>query len=97
YLPSVVPGSDVATVLGFSPLPLLADAPGDVPRSEQLDERLLLLCFVDEAPDGCWDTVFAPLAQAAADAGVASVIWASGFIGTVPGTDTYTDQLWSDQ
>ena len=34
YLPSVLPGSAVATVLAFSPLPLLADAPGDVPRSE---------------------------------------------------------------
>ena len=34
YLPSVLPGSPVATVLGFSPLPLLADAPGDVPRGE---------------------------------------------------------------
>ena len=24
------------------------------------------------------------------------MLWASPFIGTVPGTDTYTDQLWSD-
>jgi hypothetical protein len=97
YLPSVVPGSPVATVLGFSPLPLLADAPGDVPRGETVDERVLALCFVDEAPDGSWDEVFAPLGQAASAAGVASVIWASPFIGAVPGTDTYTDQLWSDQ
>ena len=97
YLPTVVPGSPVATVLGFSPLPLLADAPGDVPRGETLDDRLLLLCFVDDAPDGCWPDVFAPLGAAAEAAGVASVVWASAFIGTVPGTDTYTDQLWSDQ
>ncbi|HEY5110547.1 MAG TPA: hypothetical protein VII96_13150 [Acidimicrobiales bacterium] len=97
YLPGVVPGSPVATVLGFSPLPLLADAPGDVPRGETLDERVLALCFLDEAPDGCWDEVFAPLGQAAADAGIGTVIWASAFVGTVPGTDTYTDELWSDQ
>ncbi len=95
YLPSVIPGSPVATVLGFSPLPLLADAPGDVPRGETLDERVLALCFVDEAPDGAWGDVFAPLGAALADAGLGSVIWASAFIGTIPGTDTYTDQLWS--
>ena len=97
YLPGVLADSPVATVLGFSPLPLLADAPGDVPRGEALDERVLALCFVDDAPDGCWDDVFAPLGQAAADAGIGTVIWSSAFVGTVPGTDTYTDQLWSDQ
>jgi hypothetical protein len=97
YLPSVAPGSPVATVLGFSPLPLLADAPGDVPRGDTLDERVLALCFVDEAPDGTWQDVFAPLGAALSDAGLGTVIWASAFIGTVPGTDTYTDQLWSDQ
>jgi len=97
YLPSVIPGSPVATVLGFSPLPLLADAPGDVPRGETLDERVLALCFVDESPDGSWDDVFAPLGAALSDAGLGSVSWASAFIGTVPGTDTYTDQLWEDR
>jgi len=95
YLPSVVPGSSVATVLGFSPLPLLADAPGDVPRGETLDERVLALCFVEDVDAG--DAVFAPLGGAVAEAGVGTVIWASAFLGTVPGTDTYTDQLWSDR
>ena len=97
YLPGVLSGSPVATVLGFSPLPLLADAPGDVPREETLDERVLALCFVDDAPDGSWNDVVAPLGLAAASAGIGTVIWASAFVGTVPGTDTYTDQLWSDQ
>jgi len=96
WLPSLPPGSPVATVLGFSPLPLLADAPGDVPRVEPLSERVLALCFVDEAPDACWDTVFGPLGAALSGAGMGDVVWASPFIGTVPGTDTYTDQLWSD-
>jgi hypothetical protein len=97
YLSATLPGSAVATALGFSPLPLLADAPGDVPRGETLDERVLVLCFVDEAPDGSWDRVFAPLGAALDDAGLGTVIWSSAFIGTVPGTDTYTDRLWADQ
>jgi len=95
YLPSVLPGSPVATVLGFSPLPLLADAPGDVPRGDTVDDRVLALCFADDV-DG-WDAVLAPLGDAVAAAGIGSVLWASPFRGTVPGTDNYTDQLWSDQ
>jgi hypothetical protein len=95
YLPSVLAGSTVATVLAFSPLPLLADAPGDVPRSEATDRRLLLLHFLDEEPSGSWDAVFAGQQGALADAGLGRVEWAAPFIGTVPGTDTYTDQLWS--
>jgi hypothetical protein len=95
YLPSVLPGSAVATVLAFSPLPLLADAPGDVPRSESVDQRVLLLWFLDDAPPGSWEAVFAGQAAAVAGSGLGRVLWASPFIGTVPGTDTYTDQLWS--
>ncbi len=96
YLPAVLPGSPAATVLAFSPLPLLADAPGDVPRSESADRRVLLLWFLDESPSGSWDALFAGQGQAVADSGVGHVVWASPFIGTVPGTDTYTDQLWSE-
>jgi hypothetical protein len=95
YLPSVLPGSAVATVLAFSPLPLLADAPGDVPRGDSVDQRVLLLWFLDDAPPGSWGAVFADQAEAVAGSGLGRVLWASPFIGTVPGTDTYTDQLWS--
>jgi hypothetical protein len=93
YLPAVVPGTSVATVLAFSPLPLLADAPGDVPRTPT--DRLLLLWFLDEEPAGSWEAVFAPEGEAVASAGLGQVVWASPFVATVPGTDTYTDQLWA--
>jgi hypothetical protein len=96
FLPSALPGSAVATVLAFSPLPLLADAPGDVPRSDEVDRRVLLLFFVDQEPAGSWDAVFAAQGEQLAAAGLGSVLWASPFIGTVPGTDTYTDQLWAE-
>ena len=95
YLPSVLPGSSVATVLAFSPLPLLADAPGDVPRSEQLEPRVLLLWFLDDEPSGSWDRLFANHDAAVYAAGLGRVKWASPFVGTIPGTDTYTDLLWS--
>jgi hypothetical protein len=97
YLPSVLPGSAVATVLGFSPLPLLSDAPGDVPRPDTVDQRLVLLCFLDDEPPASWDSVFAGQGQAVEDAGLGHVVWASPFLGTIPGTDTYTDQLWAPE
>jgi hypothetical protein len=97
YLPGALEGSPVAVVLGFSPLPLLADAPGDVPRDESVDDRVLLLGFVDENPTDSFAEVFGGLGGAVEEAGVGSVLWASAFIGTVPGTDTYTDQLWADR
>ena len=95
FLPSALPGSDVATVLAFSPLPLLADAPGDVPRDAAAEQRLLLLFFLDDEPSGSWEEMFAAQGRALSQSGLGRVAWASPFIGTIPGTDTYTDQLWS--
>ena len=60
YLPSVLPGTPVATVLAFSPLPLLADAPGDVPRSETGRPSGSCCCGSSTtSPAGSWDAVFA--------------------------------------
>jgi hypothetical protein len=95
HLPDAIGGTSVASVLGFSPLPLLSDAPGDVPRDEVSAERLLLLCFVDEDPTTDFGGVFTAMGAEAASAGIGNVVWASAFVGTVPGTDTYTDLLWT--
>jgi hypothetical protein len=97
YLPSVVPGSAVATVLAFNALPLLADAPGDVPRDDSVGRRVLLMWFVDEAPAGSWDAVFAGQGDALEATGLGRLTWASPFIGVVPGTDTFTDRLWAQE
>ncbi len=97
FLPDALPGTPVATVLGFSPLPLLADAPGDVPRASAAADRLLLLFFLDEEPTSAWEAVFAGQGKALSAEGLGDVVWAAPFIGTVPGTDTYTDQLWSER
>lgn len=95
HLPAVLPGTPAATVLAFSPLPLLADAPGDVPRGA-VSERLLLLWFLDGRPEESWDTLFSPMGPALSAAGIGQLVWAAPFVGTVPGTDTYADQLWSE-
>jgi hypothetical protein len=80
-------------VVTFTPIPLLGDAPSDVPRDEAAD-RFLHLYFVDGDPVEIWDERFASLGDDLAATGLGTVVFASPFIATVAGTDTYTDQLW---
>ena len=95
YLPSLLPGTPAASVLAFTPVPLLIDAPGDVPRQEAGAERFLQLWFLDDHPAGSWEALFAGQSAALEGAGLGRLLWASPFIPTVVGTDTYTDQLWA--
>ena len=95
-LPEVMAGTEASLVGAFTPLPLLVDAPGDVPRQESLDNRTLLLFFLDGDPSRSWDAVFASLTRRLAGSGRATVVAAVPFKRTIPGTDTYTDQLWAD-
>ena len=80
-------------VVTFTPIPLLGNAPSDVPRDEAKD-RFCHLYFVDGDPVEIWDKQFARLGDDLATTGLGTVVFASPFISTVPGTDTYTDQLW---
>ena len=93
HLPAALAGSSAAMSLAFTPLPLLIDAPGDVPRSEKTDNRLMHLVFLDEEPPSVWK-MFEEQSAAVEASGLGRVVWASPFIPTIPGTDTYTDQLW---
>jgi hypothetical protein len=79
------------------PLPLLIDAPGDVPRSESDDRRQLTLWFLDATPQEAWDSVITAHRTALEESGKGRVVAALPFIPTIPGTDTYTDMLWADQ
>ncbi|MBV8462001.1 MAG: hypothetical protein JO368_01810 [Acidimicrobiales bacterium] len=95
-LPELLPGSAVATVLAFTPLPLLADAPGDVPRDMTAGARTLFFFFLDDRPDEAWEGLLGRQQEALGDAGVGRISFASPFLATVPGTDTYTDRLWAE-
>ncbi len=89
-----ISGTPIAQVLHASPRPLLADAPGDVPRAEGEERRFLQLFFLESGAVDAWDDHFVALAEAYAAGGKAEVLWASPFRPTVVGTDTYTDRLW---
>ena len=96
--PRCCPGRRWPPCSAFSPLPLLADAPGDVPRARVGGPSGSCCCGSStRTRPASWDAVFARQAEAPSTAsGLGRVLWASPFVGTVPGTDTYTDQLWSD-
>ena len=83
--------ADVALV--GTPLPLRDDRPGDVPDT-QAANRVLVVGFLDDEPLATWDPAWAGLGGAFADAGLGTIVFASPFLATIPGTDTYTDQLW---
>jgi hypothetical protein len=94
HLPNLLPGTDAALVAAFTPLPLLVDAPGDVPRQEATDRRTLLLFFLDAHPSAAWEPVIAEHRRRLEAAGMGRVVAALPFIPTIVGTDTYTDRLW---
>jgi hypothetical protein len=97
HLPSLLPGTAARLVLAADPLPLLVDAPGDVPRSEADDRRQLTLWFLDRHPAEVWEDVVSAHVAALEKSGMAEVVAALGFVPTIPGTDTYTDRLWADR
>jgi hypothetical protein len=80
-------------VLNATPLPLLPDAPPDVPRVANADRRFLQLHFCTHDPADRWDEVYGRYGEALSSSGVARHLWTAPFIQTVFGTDTYTDQL----
>jgi hypothetical protein len=97
HLPRLLPGSPARLVIAADPLPLLVDAPGDVPRAAPDDHRQLTLWFLDTTPREAWQDVIAAHRAALEGSGKATVVAALPFIPTIPGTDTYTDQLWAQQ
>ena len=92
--PRALDGSPAAMCLAFTAIPIPTDAPGDVPRVSGDDKRMLYLYFLDDDPLAVWDSMFAKHGADVEQAGLGSVVWAGAFIPTIPGTDTYTDQLW---
>ena len=92
-LPDLFASTPVDQCISWIPQPLLGDAPSDVPRAES-PTRFMHLYFLTERPDAVWDKTFANLGDRMRDAGDGRRRVRPPFIPTIPGTDTYTDQLW---
>lgn len=92
-VPGVIAESGIALAALATPIPLPEGAPVFQPENPGVERRSLLLCFLDADPSETWDS-FSTLALAVAAGGQGTVSYAAPFIPTIPGTDTYTDQLW---
>jgi hypothetical protein len=92
HIPQVMAGSPAAICTLFQPFPLPPGATyvQDVPGG---DRRVTLTWFLEADPRECWDQTFSGLAGPVADSGLGRVELVAPFIPTVPGTDTYVDQL----
>jgi hypothetical protein len=91
-LPARLAGSTAAMTLVFAPYPLPEDKMAYVEDVPGLERRLTLLTFTEASPADCWDE-FADFGEAVATAGRGRVELAAPFVPTLPGTDTYVDQL----
>jgi len=91
-LPARMAGSEAAQTLLFAPYPLPEDKMAYVEDVPGLERRITLLTFTEEPPDECWET-FADFGATVAAAGRGKVQLSAPFIPTLPGTDTYVDQL----
>jgi hypothetical protein len=93
HLPARLVGSSAAMTLIFEPIPLPADRMSYVDDVPGLERRLTLLTVTDRPAADGWDQTFAPTGAAVRDAGVGRIELAAPFLPTIPGTDTYVDQL----
>ena len=92
-MPRVLAGSPFAMCLAFQPLPLPGDKQPYVKDVEGTETRLTLLWFSDDVATTGWDSRFAGAGDEIAGSGLGRLEFSSPFIPTIPGTDTYVDQL----
>jgi hypothetical protein len=92
YLPQFMAGTPLASCATWSPIPQ-GTAPMSIPVVEHTERLDLQLWFLDADPLTCWNR-FLQLAGDLATTGLGRVAFASPWLPTKVGTDTYTDQLW---
>ncbi|GAB2754447.1 hypothetical protein GCM10027072_60550 [Streptomyces bullii] len=93
HLPQRLAGSPAALVTVFRPAPLPGDRMTYVKQVEAVGTRLTLLWFLQSDPRECWEAHFTGLDTAVTGSGLGRVELVAPFVPTVPGTDTYVDQL----
>jgi hypothetical protein len=79
-------------------VPLPGDAAPGV-RADSSANRFCQLWFVDDDLPATWgagEGNFADLGERFSAAGLGNLVLVAPFRATVPGTDTYTDQLWNE-
>lgn len=90
--PSWLAGTPIASCTTWAPIPQRA-APMDIPVVERPARLRMLLFFLDTEPLRLWSR-FEALGGEVAASGAGEVVFASPWLPTVVGTDTYVDELW---
>ena len=85
-LPGVV-GAELTAI------PLPSDAAKGV-KADSAENRFCQLWFVDGDLPATWSETFASLGDDFTAAGLGDLVLVAPFRATIPGTDTYTDELW---
>ena len=57
-------------------------------------EKVLVAFFVKGDPAAVWTSHIEPMAATVAAGGHATIGLAAGFVGVIPGLESYADQLW---
>ena len=94
-LPQLFEGSPVASCASWSPIPREgANSPMTIPNNiADADRFRMHMYFLESDPGEVWDR-FLKLSTEIEESGKARVVFASPWLPTDVGTDTYTDQLW---
>jgi hypothetical protein len=93
HAPAVMADTPVAMALLFTPMPLPADRMSYVEDVPGTDSRVTVLWFCQIDPADIWHDVFVPETERVAGGGLGRVVLAAPFVPTIPGTDTYVDEL----
>jgi hypothetical protein len=91
-LPELLARSPIASCSTWSPIPQ-GTAPMNIPRVEETDRLDLQLWFTDVHPLETWSR-FVAFGERVQASGLGRVAFASPWLPTVVGTNTYTDELW---
>jgi hypothetical protein len=91
-LPRALPGTSIASCASWAPVPQRG-APMDIPVVAEPERLRMLLFFLDRPAPEAWSH-FVELGDELAATGLGEVVFASPWLPTVVGTDTYTDALW---
>jgi hypothetical protein len=91
-LPTFLAGTPIASATSWRPVPQRG-APMDIPVVEEPERLRMHLFFTDVDVLRTWHR-FETLAREIASSKLGEVVFASPWLPTVVGTDTYTDELW---
>ena len=89
----VVFGAGVAMGVMFTPFPLPEDRMSYVKQVEGLGRRVTVLWFTDGDVRDSWEAGFTGAIEQAEASGVGTAQFVAPFQPTIPGTNTYVDQL----